>query len=204
MDYRTKLRILNDNSLSNFDVKAYWEKRYGNGGTSGWGSHNPQSVLFKSSYINELIKNYSIKTIVELGCGDGNQLEKFVGYDKYYGYDISTNILDNCRLQFIYHKNIEFVRDINELFVRKYDLVLSLDVVYHLVDDILFEKHINDLFTLSNIITLFTTNIDETVPVKHIKNRCVTEYINKKNWDYTLIDVKMFNKTLGFFTYKKK
>ena len=64
-----------ENKLNNereFDSNEYWENRYKNNETSGDGSYG-KLALFKSSIINNFIKDYNIKSILDLGCGDGNQ-----------------------------------------------------------------------------------------------------------------------------------
>lgn len=191
--------------MVNFSVKNYWDSRYKGGGNSGWGSHDLSSVNFKKNYVNHLISKHSTKTVVELGCGDGNQLTTFKGYEKYYGHDISDNIIGKCKTKFMGDDSKEFTNNTDVLLVRKYDLSLSLDVIYHLVEDEVYEKYMHDLFNLSNLVCIFGTNRLESSAAPHCTHREISEFINKHYKEYKLIDTKMFNNTkVGFFLYEKK
>ena len=119
--------------------KRYWDNRYKDNQTSGKGSHDRDSVHFKSEFINTLISDNSYKNIVELGCGDGNQLSYFKGYKKYTGYDISPNIISKNKTKFDKDETKLFTTDLNNIIENKYDLVLSLDVLYHLVTNDIYE-----------------------------------------------------------------
>jgi hypothetical protein len=52
---------------------GFWENNYQKGGDSGSGSYD-QLAIFKADIINSFIKQNNIKTVIEFGCGDGNQL----------------------------------------------------------------------------------------------------------------------------------
>lgn len=51
----------------------YWRKRYEKGGNSGLGSYDHYAV-FKADVLNAFFKENHIQSVVEFGCGDGNQL----------------------------------------------------------------------------------------------------------------------------------
>ena len=72
----------------------YWEERYQNGGNSGAGSYN-RLAEFKAEIINEFVKKHKINSVIEWGCGDGNQL-LFADYMMYIGYDISEKAIEIC------------------------------------------------------------------------------------------------------------
>jgi SAM-dependent methyltransferase len=191
--------------MGNFSVKNYWESRYKSGGNSGWGSHDASSVNFKKDYINTWINEFKTKTIVELGCGDGNQLSYFDNYDKYYGYDISPNIIEKNKVKFKGDDTKEFESDIDKLLLNKYDLALSLDVIYHLVEEDVFETYMHNLFKLSDKVCIFATDVEEPIKVPHIRHRKINDFITKHYPNYKLTDVKMFEETIvGFFLYEKQ
>ena len=56
-----------------FDTATYWEFRYANNGNSGAGSYG-KLADFKAKVINGFIHENELNTILEFGCGDGNQL----------------------------------------------------------------------------------------------------------------------------------
>jgi hypothetical protein len=71
--------------------------------------------------------------------------------------------------------------------VFKSDLSLSLDVIYHLVEDDVFEKYMKDIFSVSKkyvIIYASNTNEQKDFQSNHVKHREFTEWVakNEKNW----------------------
>ena len=155
-----------------FNSKIFWNERYINGGTSGAGSYN-EYALYKSDILNKFIKNNRIKTIIDYGSGDGNQL-KLINTEniKYTGIDTSAFIISKCKEIFKDDMKKTFINsdDIdNEL---KADLVLSCDVVYHLIEDHIYTDYINKLFNMSNkyvIIYAPNKNYDEAIHVKNLE-----------------------------------
>jgi SAM-dependent methyltransferase len=186
-------------------VKKYWERRYKNGGNSGLGSYDIDAINFKANYVNDIIKKNNIKSMVELGCGDGNQLKLFNGYKKYIGNDISITAVNSCKEIYKDDPTKEFEYDINKIMSVNYDMSLSLDVIYHLVEDSVFYRYIDDLFSMSDIICLYTTNTDKLKGSTHIKHRDVEMYVNENYDSYELIDKTSYhNYNVMFLLYKKK
>nr|BFF27640.1 hypothetical protein GCM10025732_56050 [Glycomyces mayteni] len=52
---------------------AYWEKRYADGGNSGGGSRGTNAE-FKAEVLNKFTAEHGIESVIEFGCGDGEQL----------------------------------------------------------------------------------------------------------------------------------
>ena len=71
--------------------EKYWVNRYNGGGNSGEGSYG-QLAEFKAEIINEFVRRNVITSVIELGCGDGNQL-KLAEYPLYIGFDVSLKAL---------------------------------------------------------------------------------------------------------------
>lgn len=122
---------------------AYWEKRYKKGGNSGDGSYD-HLAEYKGEIINGFVAENEIKSVIELGCGDGNQLRHF-HLPAYLGFDISRTAIERCRNIYKDDPSKRF-----ELFAaynnEKADLALSLDVIYHLVEDDVFHTYMVTLF----------------------------------------------------------
>jgi hypothetical protein len=78
-----------------FGSAKYWEKRYQSQENSGAGSYG-MLAEFKAEFLNSFVVNNDIKTIIEFGCGDGNQL-LLSNYPKYIGYDVSKKAVDICK-----------------------------------------------------------------------------------------------------------
>jgi SAM-dependent methyltransferase len=83
----------------------YWIKRYKTGGNSGAGSYN-RLAEFKAEVVNSFVKNNNVQTVIEFGCGDGNQL-KYLDIPHYLGYDVSPDAVEYCKKVF----NVERERE---------------------------------------------------------------------------------------------
>lgn len=160
----------------------YWESRYNQGGNSGSGSYGRLAV-FKAEVINEFLKMGNVQRAIELGCGDGNQLN-MIGYKSYIGLDISSSAIRRCINNFkadptkaFYLFDPKAIDDKHGLF--KCDLSLSLDVIYHIIEDENFEAYMRFLFnTSTKYVIVYSSNFD-SYQMKHVKHRDVTGWISK-------------------------
>ena len=75
--------------------EKYWETRYAAGGNSGVGSYD-KFAEFKADTINRFVVDRQIQSVIEFGCGDGNQL-KLATYPRYIGFDVSETIISSCQ-----------------------------------------------------------------------------------------------------------
>lgn len=161
---------------------AYWNERYASGGNSGSGSYN-RLAIFKAEVINDFIKEHNIQSCIEWGCGDGNQLS-MIDYHQYLGMDVSKYIIDANKKKFSHDLTKQFLTiDEKEKINRKYDMALSLDVIYHLVEDEVYETYMENLFTYSNkYVCIYASN--ENTPqcgyYNHMKHRKFTDYVEQK------------------------
>src|SRR5947207_2716559 len=76
----------------------YWETRYADGGNSGAGSYE-KFAAFKAEVLNDFVRTHGVQTVIEFGCGDGNQLS-LAEYPTYTGFDISATAVTICRNRF--------------------------------------------------------------------------------------------------------
>jgi hypothetical protein len=123
--------------------RNYWEGRYATGGNSGVGSYG-QFAEFKAEVINAFVADRNIKSVIEFGCGDGNQLT-LAKYSSYLGIDVSESAVQRCRKVFEADPTKSF-EVIDNYKGQKADLALSLDVIYHVVEDSAFEQYLRTLF----------------------------------------------------------
>tara|TARA_B100000575_G_scaffold280509_1_gene270111 strand:+ start:24760 stop:25443 length:684 start_codon:yes stop_codon:yes gene_type:complete len=153
----------------------YWEQRYSKGRNSGLGSYG-ELALYKAEIINEFINKNNINSVIEFGCGDGNQL-KLSNYKKYIGIDVSKTAILNCRTIFKKDSSKTFYLD-SEFIGTKAELSLSLDVIYHLIEDDIFEKYMKDLFKYSTKYVLIYSSNFKSEQNWHVKHRNFNEWIN--------------------------
>jgi len=97
----------------------YWDRRYRSGGTSGDGSYGGLAE-FKAEIINVFVEENGIDTVVELGCGDGNQLG-LMDVPQYTGYDISKKAVEMCEksTRLILQRNLFTIYPTNMMVRRK-------------------------------------------------------------------------------------
>jgi hypothetical protein len=158
----------------------YWERNYARGGTSGDGSYGALAQA-KADFLNAFVAARKIGSITEFGCGDGHQLS-LAQYPQYTGLDISPAAIDLCKRRFpgdltksfFLYDGDRFV-DRSGLFVA--DLALSLDVVYHLVEDHVFETYMTHLFASGRLYAvIYTTDGEVKGTAPHVRHRHFTSW----------------------------
>jgi SAM-dependent methyltransferase len=165
--------------------KIYWEKRYRKGKTSGAGSYG-RLAQFKADVLNEFTQNNNIKSVIEFGCGDGYQLSLFK-FQNYIGLDVSEKAIEICKNKFANDKSKNFLTyKSNSKVISKAELAISLDVIYHLVEDKVFDKYMNDLFTSATKFVIIYSSNFEGKQYFHERDRKFTNWINENisNWEF--------------------
>jgi len=185
--------------MNKFNSTEYWENRYKQHKTSGYGSYN-NLAIFKANIINSFIEKHTneITTIIDHGVGDGNQLKllNINPCDKnYIGIDVSPTIINKCRLMFADEPSKLFMLAddiVYDASIQRYnitaDLVISCDVLYHLIEDHIYEQYISQLFNMSTkyvIIYAKNANVNHT---QHVKFRKFTQYISTNMLLWKLIE----------------
>ena len=200
--------------------KNYWEKRYSLGGNSGQGSYG-KSAEFKSELLNKFVRENGISSITEYGCGDGNQLA-YAKYPQYIGLDISAQAVKLSSKLFLEDttKNF-FVYDPNDFEANKQrftaDLVLSLDVIYHLVEDEVYRKYLINVFnSAKKYVVIYSSNqeVPRILYSRHVRHREFTRHIEEwfPAWELkdtikdnqSLSDTKINEPSVDFFIFKAR
>jgi SAM-dependent methyltransferase len=168
--------------------EKYWEERYAAGDNSGVGSYG-KFAEFKAAVINRFVADHGLESVIEFGCGDGNQL-RLADYSRYLGLDVSETALALCKELFV-SDNSKVFKLMREYSGEKADLALSLDVVYHLVEDDVFETYMRTLFEASNrYVIIYSSDSDDNrgYEGKHIRHRRVTQWIQRNLPTWQLIE----------------
>jgi SAM-dependent methyltransferase len=185
-------RLLQLALLPGFSGSAsYWERRYRLGGSSGEGSEGPLAD-FKARVLNELVAQRGIETVLELGCGDGRQLA-LAEYPSYLGLDVSQAAVGQCRERFAGHAGRCFLQldaanspNLGD-FVQA-DLVLSLDVIYHLVEDAVYEHHLAQLFGCARrMVVIYASSEVRPSRVPHVRHRPVVSDVAARFASFELV-----------------
>ena len=182
----------------------YWENRYRKNGNSGNGSYGIKAD-YKATVINEFVAEKNIDTVIELGCGDGNQLNQF-HFQHYVGLEVSPTAIVKCEdifkedaaKRFLLYEPRTTAKDFNA------ELTLSLDVIYHLIEDDVFENYMNDLFSMSlNYVIIYAWDLEEGTKY-HVRHRKFSVWIEKNICDFQLIKSIRKEGFCDFFIYEKK
>ncbi len=155
--------------------KGYWETRYRMGGTSGEGSRGPNAE-YKAKVINKFIAEHGVDSLIEFGCGDGYQLGMFDA-KSYVGVDVSSTIVEHCRNLYASDAGKSFIQ-LDDYRGQQADLSLSLDVIFHLVEDSVYHDYLDRLFSASTrFVIIYSTSVDmPSTGTPHVRHRdCVAD-----------------------------
>jgi SAM-dependent methyltransferase len=167
-----------------FSSSHYWDARYRGGGASGAGSLG-RLARFKAGVINRFVQDNAIDSLIDLGCGDGSQLALLEPPENYIGVDVSPTALARCAARF---PNRRFVPYEQSGSLPLADLTLSLDVIYHLVEDAVFVAMMQRLFALAKrFVLIYASNADVAWPVPHVRHREFTKHVGATEPDWRLL-----------------
>jgi SAM-dependent methyltransferase len=161
----------------------YWERRYALGGTSGRGSYG-QYAEMKAGIVNRMVREREVTSVIELGCGDGNQLA-YLDLEDYIGLDVSATAVTMCierfrddsRRKSFFQYSPRAFHDAHGLFVA--DLALSQEVVFHLVEDEVFDGYMRLLFSMGRRFVLICSS-DRDLPLgPHERHRRFTPWVEQ-------------------------
>ncbi len=67
--------------------------------------------------------------------------------------------------------------------------MLSLDVIYHLVEDGVYESYLDDLFAAAvRFVIIYSTDKDEPRRLPHVRHRRFTHHVAQRFADFSLVD----------------
>lgn len=188
---------------------AYWEQRYAHGGTSGDGSYGSLAAD-KARVLNTFVRDYGISSVIEFGCGDGNQLS-LSDYPRYIGLDVSSSALAESKCRFADDPTKSFFRYDGTCFVDRdnvfsADLALSLDVIYHLVEDEVFETYMSHLFDAARrFVIVYSSDTLTTGTAPHVRHRHYSLWVatNRPDWVLKQVVPGPEETPADFFFYAK-
>jgi SAM-dependent methyltransferase len=186
---------------------SYWERRYTGGGTSGAGSYG-QFGAAKAEFLNAFVRDLSVRSVVELGCGDGHLLS-LADYPSYVGLDVSRTAIEMCKQRFAADPAKSFFLYDSDCFVDRggvfaADLALSLDVIYHLVEDMVFGTYMSHLFAMGQrYVIIYATNIVIPDDAPHVRHRNFSSWVDDNCPQWRLAQVLPGPQLADFFVYER-
>ncbi len=191
----------------------YWQRRYNKGRNSGSGSYG-KNAEFKANFLNDFCKKNKVKTVIEFGCGDGNQLG-LANYAAYTGIDVSPVAIGECIKKFANDNTKNFFSYQPDCFVDntgifKAELAMSLDVIFHLTEDDIYQNYMTNLFnSAARYVIILSSNKDEkTTDSVHVRHHEFTKYVDENFTEWKLIETKktpqINNSFADFYVYEKQ
>jgi hypothetical protein len=159
--------------------RHYWETRYRIGGHSGEGSRG-RNAAYKAEVLNAFFRQHKVRSAIEFGCGDGVQL-RMLEIPHYTGVDVSETILAHCREQFAGDASKQFL-SVDAYAGETADAALSLDVIFHLVEDPVYDDYLARLFAAGErFVIVYSTSTDmRNTGVPHVRHRDVEADIARR------------------------
>lgn len=171
----------------------FWEKNYQAGELSGPGSYGALADG-KANFLNAFVHQNIVRSIIEFGCGDGNQLS-MAEYPRYIGLDVSKSAIALCKHRFAADQGKSFFLYSGDAFVDhvgmfKAELAMSLDVVYHLIEDTVFETYMTQLFAAGQrYVIVYSSDIEIHGTAPHVRHRRFTPWVEKNCPEWRLAEV---------------
>jgi SAM-dependent methyltransferase len=172
---------------------SFWERNYASGGTSGGGSYGALGEA-KAAFLNALVLRCGVQSVVEFGCGDGHQLS-LADYPRYVGLDVSRTAIGLCKRRFADDSAKSFFLYDGSCFVDRggifaADLAISLDVIYHLTEDPVFEAYLEHLFAAGErFVVVYATNTQMRGTAPHVRHRHFTTWVDAHCQQWRLMQV---------------
>ena len=171
--------------------RDYWESRYAAGGNSGAGSYGPLAQ-WKADILNGWVRNERISSVIEFGCGDGAQLT-LAEYPKYIGIDVASTAVRLCMERFSGDRTKSFFAIdpqamSDPLGILRADMALSLDVLYHLVEDEVRDAYLTRLFqSASRFVAIYSSDGPAPTVSAHERHRPFTPWVAANAPDWRLV-----------------
>jgi hypothetical protein len=171
-----------------FNSAKYWDNRYATGGNSGDGSYT-HLAEFKADIINTFIKTYEIRDIIDYGVGDGNQLKllDISHLSLFTGLDVSPTVIDRLSRGYSDISNIKFLCTAGLDFSGHCaDMVMSCDVIYHLIEDSIYNDYMKNLFSMAKKYVIIYAKDEDIHHCRHVRFRKFSDYISRNFPEWTL------------------
>lgn len=180
---RSTMRWLTARKAGDFSSANYWESRYQRGRSSGPGSSN-RLALLKAEVANTFVVEHGVRSVIEFGCGDGSQL-RLADYPNYVGVDVSPTVLAATREAFAGDPTKVFIGIEDVGPEHRSDLALSLDVIYHLVEDDVFGRYMDQLFDSAlKYVIIYSSNEERQSDSIHVRHRRFTDWVERNRPDF--------------------
>jgi hypothetical protein len=160
--------------------------------------------------MSTLWKKVAARSIRLVGLRPGFQAEAYwesryaagATLDEYQGIDVARSAVERCRELYRDHPNCRF-DGYDTVEWKRYDLALSLDVLYHIIDYREYVSYLRRLFGCSDYVLLYANREARPGEVAHIVNRDNLGEIAKLDLPTELIEQQQHpTKSTGFALFR--
>lgn len=169
----------------------YWERRYRLGMDSGDGSYG-ELARFKAETLNAFVAETGVRSVIEFGCGDGNQLT-LARYPRYLGLDVSAAAIERCAKLFAGDATKSFLwyapaHAVNLHAALRAELTLSLDVVYHLLEEATYHAYLELLFgAATRYVIVYSSDGEDARPAPHVRHWRFTDDVARMQPEFRIV-----------------
>lgn len=172
-------------------TEQYWEQRYASGGTSGDGSYGAQAQ-WKAKILNGWVSMHGVQSVIDWGCGDGNQLS-LARYGRYLGLDVSATAIQRCADSYAGDATKSFVQIQPTALVDRAgwlraELALSIEVILHLLEPEAFEQYMTRLFDSSTKFVAICNVDEDAAQTLHERHHSHSAWITQNRPQWHLLD----------------
>ena len=159
----------------------YWAHRYATNGTSGTGSYGAEAD-WKAEVVNAWVVEHAMTSVVDWGCGDGNQLS-LAHYPRYLGLDRSVTAVKQCMARFAGDDTKSFLAYEPDTTADpagwlSADLALSMEVIFHLVEDDIRDDYLRRLFaSAQRFVVICAADRDDLPRAPHEHHRPFSPWV---------------------------
>ncbi len=146
----------------------------------------------------------NIESVVDWGVGDGTVLDGITRGVRYLGLDVSETAVDRLRRRYASLPLWDF-EQVTEDYSGPYDLhelSLSMDVLFHLIDDQHYWAYLNNLFGhASRYVIIYSTNYGPARTARHVLRRRFTPDVAASFPEWELLKSADDPGVAGFYVY---
>jgi hypothetical protein len=107
-----------------------------------------------------IIQKHGIESLLDFGCRHGATLE-LLEVSGYLGFDPRSNDIDILRERYLSNPQKKFTDNVNA--IKRKELAISFDVLFHLIKDSVYEDCMRSLFLSSTrFVLIYSSNTERT------------------------------------------
>lgn len=161
---------------------SYWNRRYRRGGHSGKGSRGTEAEE-KARLVSQMVAKHEIGSLLDIGCGDGYVAALLdLGACGYLGVDPAPHAIKLARKR-APGLSFEVLKS-----QRPREAHLSMDVIFHLVEEKSYRDHMKLLFSAHRVVMVYASDYEEA-GAAHVLHRHWTSDVPEEWWQTDMVPV---------------